>query len=137
MHTGLPTILVVDDEPLVVDILADVLQDEGYTVLKARNGADALRLAREHHPALVISDVMMPRLNGVELVRRLKESRDTASTPTILMSCVPVEPASSGATHFVGKPFDLDVILELVHDYAPRAAESGASAATAARRPRR
>jgi CheY-like chemotaxis protein len=122
-----PTILVVDDEQGVVEILAEVLQDEGYAVLKALDGADGLRLAHEHRPSLVISDVMMPRLSGVELVRRLKDSEETASTPTILMSCVPHEPTSSGATCFLGKPFDLDVFLDLVKGYAPAVAAESAT----------
>jgi DNA-binding response OmpR family regulator len=118
-HMSRPTILVVDDEPFVLDFVAQALQDEGYGVLKARDGADGLRLAREHPPALVITDVMMPRLNGIELIRRLKESAGTASVPIIVMSCVPRGAASVEANHFLEKPFDLEVLLELVKGYAP------------------
>ena len=114
-----PTILIVDDEENILDILGSVLHEEGYAVLRARDGAEGLRLAQEHRPALIIADIMMPLLTGIELIGRLKESEATASTPTILMSCVSRAPGPTGATVFLGKPFDLDDVLSLVKGYLP------------------
>lgn len=112
-----PTVLVIDDEKNITDILAAVLRDEGYGVLMARDGLEGLRLAREHLPSLIITDLMMPRLDGIRLIAKLRQSPATADIPTILMSCVTRDLSGSGATHFLAKPFDLDVVLDLVESY--------------------
>jgi two-component system cell cycle sensor histidine kinase/response regulator CckA len=73
------TILVVDDEEPLRDFLALLLQDLGHRVLQAINGREALELARAEHPDLVISDVMMPVMGGVELSHQLKDNVQGAS----------------------------------------------------------
>jgi two-component system alkaline phosphatase synthesis response regulator PhoP len=67
-------VLIVDDEPAIVDLLAFLFEDEGYEVLRAYDGEQGLRLAKRVHPDLVISDVSMPRLTGLDC--------STASVPT-------------------------------------------------------
>ena len=114
------TILIVDDEEPVRELLALLLHDGGYRTLKAIHGAQALELMAKEHPDLVISDIMMPVLNGADLCRRLKAKPDTQSIPVILMSSAGRRPAdSTGSDAFLGKPFDLAEIEALVRRWLP------------------
>jgi len=109
------TILVVDDEQPLRDLLADVLELDGHRVIVAGNGREALAIARRDRPDLVVSDVMMPLLNGVRLCQQLKADPSTASVPVILMSSVGRRFVNgSGADAFVKKPFDLDEVEAIV-----------------------
>ncbi len=107
------SVLVVDDERYIVDFVGILLEEEGYAVVRAYDGQQAWELARRHRPDLVITDVMMPRMNGFELLRRLRESRELGQVPVILMSAVARPDGPSGA-HFLPKPFDIDRMLDLV-----------------------
>jgi CheY-like chemotaxis protein len=86
------TIVVVDDEALITDFLTFFLEDAGYIVHAARNGAEALELIGRVLPDVVITDYMMPAVSGLELARALKSSRRLAHIPVILSS------AAQGAT---------------------------------------
>ena len=72
-----PTVLVVEDDPVILRLLEVNFQLEGFTVLLAHDGAEGIDLARAHKPDLVISDIMMPRTSGLELVAALKGEPDT------------------------------------------------------------
>jgi DNA-binding NtrC family response regulator len=106
-------ILVVDDEPHIVDFLSLLLEDEGYRVRQARNGREALSAIEQEPPHLIISDVMMPDVNGVELVQQLERLRSEPQPKVILMSAVS-RSAPSPAIPFIEKPFDIDDILDIV-----------------------
>lgn len=106
------TVLVVDDERFIVDLLAEVLAEEGYTVRRAYDGESALKQVAASPPDLVLSDVAMPRVNGIELARRLQQ----IGIPVILMSAAVTDPRAPGVG-FINKPFDLDQILDLVAEY--------------------
>ena len=109
-----PSVLVVDDEREIVELLSTLLEEEGYRVVPAFDGVEAWELASAQHPDLVISDVMMPRMSGLELVSRLRGAADSlADTPIILMSAVPRAAETDGVA-FLSKPFDLDRVLSLV-----------------------
>ncbi len=103
------TVLVVDDDRHIVDVLAEVLESEGYTVRKAYDGMDALQEAAIASPDLVLSDVAMPKMNGVALAQRLRER----GTPVVLLSAAVADPRLPGVPYVV-KPFDLDQILAVV-----------------------
>jgi CheY-like chemotaxis protein len=122
------TILVVDDEQPVVDLLTDMLEDEGHTVVSAYNGRIALELVAHQQPDLIISDVMMPFVDGIQLCRRLREEHDAKSLPVILMSAaLPPDLSSCGANAFLGKPFDIDRFEDLIAKYVPaHSARNGA-----------
>ena len=106
-------VLVVDDEAPIVDFLRALLEDEGFEVLRAYDGEQAWELARRARPDLVISDVAMPRMSGVELLRRLRRSGELGQTPVILMSAV-TRPKVDERAAFLAKPFDVDRMLGLV-----------------------
>jgi CheY-like chemotaxis protein len=112
-------ILIVDDEEPLREFLGMLLEEAGYEVRTAIHGAQALEIVEQEQPDLVISDVMMPLINGIELCRRLKAAEDI---PVILMSAAGRELAEhAGADAFVSKPFDLAYMESLVEYWLPEA----------------
>jgi len=112
-------ILVVEDEDPIRELVRGVLVDEGYAVSEAANGAAALELARREQPALVVTDLMMPVMDGAALCHALKADPRTRSVPIIVMTASGRKAAAeSGAAAYLGKPFDLDCLLQLVTRYA-------------------
>jgi CheY-like chemotaxis protein len=106
-----PTVLVVEDEPAVREVVADLLQDAGYAVRQASDGLQAIDQLEVDNIDLVLSDVRMPRLDGPSLARRLR-GRGHA-VPVVLMSAVAVEVDLPGV-RFLPKPFDRDHLLHVV-----------------------
>ncbi len=102
-------VLVVEDDPLVLDTLVTALSDEGYRVSRAVDGMDAIGEVQQEVPDLVIADVHMPRMTGGQLVRRLREW----NVPIILLSADTNWARTAGVV-FVPKPFDLDHLLDVV-----------------------
>ena len=109
----MPTILVVDDEPAIADMLQDPLEDEGYHVVTAGNGQEGLACLPEVRPQLVLSDVMMPGLDGRAFCRALQADPTYRSIPVVLMSAAAAPDARDGCTYaaFVRKPFSLDTLV--------------------------
>ena len=106
------TILVVDDDPVVRELLGEGLAQRGYRVLTAPNGAEGLHLARVEQPTLVIADVLMPGLNGWELCRQVREDPTLTGIPFLFLSSVsdPSDRAHGlalGADDYVPKPVNL------------------------------
>lgn len=99
-------VLVADDEPAVLEVLSQVVEDLGHDVIRARDGVEALELARTHRPRLVVTDHMMPRLSGVELCRKLREDEVLKGVPVILLSAVLPQGAPE-AWAFLHKPFEI------------------------------
>lgn len=81
-----PTILLVDDEPDLIELIEYALQAEGFRVLTARDGAEGLALAEAERPDLVVLDVMMPRMDGIELAERLREDGHLRLTPILMLT---------------------------------------------------
>lgn len=108
-----PRLLVVDDDPTVREIVAEVLADEGYAVARAGDGATALKLVDTLQPDVVVSDVMLPRLDGLQLAHHLQAK----GIAVILMSAGSA-PLKAGA-HFLAKPFDLDDLVAAVSRVLP------------------
>jgi CheY-like chemotaxis protein len=112
-------ILVAEDEDPIRELVRGLLTDEGYQVLDAPNGARALELARWQRPALVLTDLMMPVMDGTTLCRALKSDPQTCPVPIIVMTASgPTAAAASGADAYLLKPFDLDLLLQLVARHA-------------------
>ncbi|WP_164018790.1 ATP-binding protein [Pyxidicoccus trucidator] len=99
-------VLVADDEPAVLEVLSQVVEDLGHDVLRARDGEEALGLAKARLPQLVVTDHMMPRLSGVELCRRMKQESRLKDVPIILLSAVLPQGAPE-AYAFLHKPFEI------------------------------
>jgi CheY-like chemotaxis protein len=108
-------ILVVDDEFDILTTWRLVLEMEGYEVSTASDGRIALDAARSNPPALVITDWMMPHMDGVELVRQLAASDGLARVPVILMSAAANAPALEHPyAQFRRKPFSIDDLIDTV-----------------------
>lgn len=106
-------VLVVDDEESLCELLAEVLAGD-YEVVKAFNGKAALEIARERKPDIIISDVMMPHMSGVELLQALRENSETEHIPVILLSAAPPRAKVSEASAFLAKPFEIEVLEKVV-----------------------
>src|SRR5437763_9078247 len=117
------TILVVDDSPAVRALLTDVLTAAGYRVKAAPDGAAALRLVAQARPDFIITDVQMPRLDGLGLVSTLR-TIGLDQIPTLVMSGEPC-PEGVSAGSFLHKPLDLNMLLRIVQDGLAAAPEAG------------
>lgn len=111
------SVLVVDDENDIREAVSEVLADEGYVVLGAGDGAEALKQLRDHHPSVVLLDLMMPVMNGWEFRAAQKGDPDLSGIPVIVLSALG---RSSGvdAEAFIEKPFELDELLSAVRAHA-------------------
>src|SRR6185295_19627898 len=131
------TILVVDDEAGIRSSVRGVLADEGYRVLEAEDGRGALRLIESERPRLVILDIWMPEMDGIELLRRIRES-EPATQVIVISGHGNIETAVTatklGAFDFIEKPFSLDGLLHVIDralESLPEHATSEAGAAGA------
>ena len=106
-----PHILVVDDDHHLCDVLAEILTEAGYQVQCAHDGEAAWTEMQAHAPDLLLSDITMPRLDGVSLALRLVEAG--SRVPIIFMSAGPPDGTDVGAA-FIHKPFEMDPLLERI-----------------------
>ncbi len=107
-------LLIVDDEVAILEALTDILSVEGYEVATAANGAEGLKRAGEERPDLILLDLMMPVMDGQEMLRRLKEDSALRSIPVVVMSAGRVSKSELQGSHFLAKPFELDDLLDTV-----------------------
>lgn len=114
------TVLLVDDEPHITHIVARKLEMAGYAVLVARDGEEAFELACDHRPDLVITDLQMPYMSGLELCTKLKQERSTMDIPAFLLTARGYvvsedELAKTNIKQIVSKPFSVREILVETH----------------------
>lgn len=111
------TILVVDDEYLIADILSYALEDEGYMVVKASNGQKGLEVLERERPALIITDFMMPVMDGLEFANAVRTLPSANHLPIILISGAQAHLGMERSDLFdavLDKPFNIDTILATV-----------------------
>ena len=110
------SILVIDDEITIVEMLSEFLEEEGFQVMTAFNGQEGLERLASVRPSVVVSDVMMPVLDGWELCRRMQADPRYRSIPVVLMSAVRTAPSLDGCnyTALLMKPFELDEMLQTI-----------------------
>ncbi len=114
------TILVIEDDPLSARLVSLMLGTEGYEVILAPDGLQALELAQDTLPDLVVLDLMMPQLDGYEVLRRLLTEPKTAGTPVVVVSAR-AQPADRqkaaqlGASAYLTKPYRRKDLLDVVH----------------------
>jgi DNA-binding response OmpR family regulator len=113
------TVLVVDDDPVILKLLLVNFELEGFTVITANDGREGVERAKNDRPDVVISDIMMPTMNGLELVSTLRADPETADLPVLLLSAkaqmVDVQRGFElGADDYVTKPFDPIELIDKV-----------------------
>ena len=119
-----PLVLVVDDDPQVRDVVRINLEMEGYTVREAANAEEGLAAVADDAPDLILLDVMMPQVDGWEMLRRVQEQHGIGSVPVIMFSgqleaTAEREAQARGAQGFVGKPFDLRALIDQTKQIVP------------------
>ncbi len=113
------TILVVDDEYLIADILGYALEDEGYMVVKASNGQKGLEVLERERPALIITDFMMPVMDGLEFAKAVRALPAVSHLPIILLSGAQAHIGIQRTDLFdavLKKPFNIDLVLAKVQE---------------------
>lgn len=120
MDTDQEYLLIVEDDPDILKLLDATLTFRGYRVITAQNGKDGLEAIRAKHPAIVITDIMMPTLDGFGLVHRIRINPDTREIPVVFITATYVTredrdfALSIGATRFIQKPVDLEKFLATI-----------------------
>ncbi len=114
-----PIVLVVDDEEIIRTVVGDALQDEGYRVVEASNGREALEAAAQHRPAVILLDMRMPVLDGWGFVREYR-SRPGPHAPIVVMTAA--QNAATWCDEVKGdaclpKPFEIDRLFDTVERY--------------------
>jgi len=122
---GAPTVLVIDDDPVILKLLEVNFQMEGFEVVTAGDGEEGFEVARATSPAVIVSDIMMPKVDGLELVKRLKADAGTAGIPIILLSAKAQasdvrKGVEIGADDYVTKPFEPLELVERVNKLLSR-----------------
>jgi DNA-binding response OmpR family regulator len=116
------TILVVEDDTSIQDLLHEILAEEGYRVLLADDGVHGVRLAATDPPHVILLDMRIPPLSGADVLVRLRDDPATADIPVIAVTGLRlrVEERPGGFDGWIEKPFDLDVLLEQIGQLAER-----------------
>jgi len=113
------TILVVDDEQDLLDLIEYNLRQEGYDVIKAENGKDGIQMAKEHMPDLVLLDIMMPQMDGIEVCDRMREDSTLSHIPIIFLTArsdekTEIEGLNKGADDFITKPISTTKLVSRI-----------------------
>ena len=116
------SIVVADDDPDILSIVAMSLETQGYDVYKAANGREAVDLVRDHHPDLIILDMMMPVMSGYEAIVELKADDSTNGIPIIGLSAKAMATDMERATDvgidgYITKPFRIAQVLSVIEGY--------------------
>lgn len=114
------TILVVDDEQDLLDLIEYNLKKEGYKVIKAENGLEGIKAAREHRPNLVLLDIMMPKMDGIETCEQLRADPELKHIPIIFLTArsdekTEIEGLDKGADDFITKPISTTKLLSRIN----------------------
>ncbi len=115
------TILIIEDNDKNLKLIRDVLQVKGYATLEAVNAEDGIELARKHRPGLVLMDIQLPGMNGIEALRVLRADPATAAIPVIAVTASVMQQdrkliTDAGFDAYVGKPINLKEFLDAVKD---------------------
>ncbi len=116
------TVLIVEDNELNMKLFHDLLDAYGYRTIQTRNGLDALSLAREHRPSLILMDIQLPEVSGLEVTKWLKEDDELRSIPVVAVTAFAMKGdeeriRSGGCEAYVSKPISVAVFLDTVRRF--------------------
>ncbi len=119
------TIMIVEDDPDIMHLLTYTLSESGYRVVQAYGGEDALRKVKKARPDLILTDLAMPRMSGVEIIHQIKKDRDTQHIPIVAVTAfmwdgIAQSAGQVGVDGFIAKPFTPKQLLGEVVKYLPR-----------------
>jgi CheY-like chemotaxis protein len=117
-----PRVLLIDDDPDILHVAGDILEEEGYEVLRAHNGAEALRHVEASAPDLILLDLMMPVTDGWDVLGQLRNGERWCQAPIIVLSAHNELASQATALHadaYLGKPFEVDALVRKVGEFVP------------------
>ncbi|MEM1045594.1 MAG: response regulator [Pseudomonadota bacterium] len=120
------TVLIVEDNELNMKLFNDLLEAHGYQTIQTRNGLEALDLAREHRPDLILMDIQLPEVSGLDVTRWLKEDDELKTIPVVAVTAFAMKGdeeriRQGGCEAYISKPISLTKFLETVKSYAGEA----------------
>ncbi|WP_322071787.1 response regulator [Paraburkholderia bannensis] len=121
LHPGtrrMATVLLVDDDINTLNALKELVGQEGYRVRTAEDGLDALKSALAEPPDVVISDCMMPHMDGLSLMREMRRNSVLATVPLVLVSALVTPPPDADVVAFLRKPFAVSQLIDMLHRIA-------------------
>lgn len=118
-------ILFVDDDQVTLELMGQAAKLLGHRAILAKSGKDALNETKNQQPAMVFLDMMMPDLDGLQVLRTLKNDPETTNTPVIILSAGSSEDDSitcklAGADGYLSKPIPLQILMETINRYSPQ-----------------
>ncbi len=122
MNGSSKTVLVVEDNELNMKLFHDLLESHGYNILQTKDGMDALRIAREHKPDLILMDIQLPEVSGLEVTKWIKEDEDLKSIPVIAVTAFAMKGdeekiREGGCEAYIAKPISVTNFLETVQRF--------------------
>jgi two-component system cell cycle response regulator DivK len=116
------TVLVVEDNELNMKLFHDLLEAHGYNILQTKDGMDALRIAREHKPDLILMDIQLPEVSGLEVTKWIKEDENLKSIPVIAVTAFAMKGdeekiRDGGCEAYIAKPISVTNFLETVRKF--------------------
>jgi two-component system cell cycle response regulator DivK len=116
------TVLVVEDNELNMKLFHDLLEANGYNIVQTRNGLEAIDLAREHHPDLILMDIQLPEVSGLEVTKWIKEDDDLRTIPVVAVTAFAMKGdeeriRQGGCEAYLSKPISVAKFLDTVKTY--------------------
>ena len=116
------TVLIVEDNELNMKLFHDLLEAQGYATLQTKDGMEALKFAREHHPDLILMDIQLPEVSGLEVTKWLKEDESLKSIPVIAVTAFAMKGdeekiRQGGCEAYIAKPISVSHFLETVQKF--------------------
>ena len=116
------TVLIVEDNELNMKLFHDLLDAHGYATIETRNGMDALRLAREHRPNLILMDIQLPEVSGLEVTKWLKEDDDLREIPVVAVTAFAMKGDEErirrgGCEAYISKPISIGTFIETIRHF--------------------
>lgn len=120
------TVMIVEDNELNMKLFHDLLESRGYQTIQTRNGMEALDLAREHKPDLILMDIQLPEVSGLVVTKWLKEDEDLAAIPVIAVTAFAMKGdeeriRQGGCEGYISKPISVPHFLETIEGYIGKA----------------